>query len=768
MNKEKQIELTKFFKAIFEGTAGCIDIRTFTHTKKGDKIETRQRDHFFIKIKELKDLVRIISNDNFTRDRNVHFGVAPRAIAVGGKKQTGSENDVKFLNAIFCDVDCKRESDPGLPTKKETLPRIEKFELPPSIIVDSGLGYQVFWLLKVPIEIKSKKILLEMKGILKGLAQKLGGDVAAQDVSHLLRVPGSRNLKPECPKEGLEVKTIKFDPNLKYGPEFKKFMVKIEDLSGVDINIKDVKIPERFEKLLKKNKKLQNTYLTRNRPDLSDPSGSGYDMALANLLIKNKFTDSEIAAIIKSSKTGTKKKITPSYLKITIGKARAFEEKRKKGRKQEEPILKTFPPGLINLVNNEGVKKYLFKNEAGNLVITETWTDAAGIIYIPRQDLQIGYASTEILDIDIDKEINWTFLLRDIEKYIKGHLELPDKICYLNFGLWIMHTYLMEKIDITPYLYFVGLKGTGKSRAGQIAQKLAYKCLLETMPTAPVLFRTSDYFENALVNDEAKFWGSDMDKDVARIVMSKYKRGVTVLRINQDKKGERQIEIHNVFSPFIICTESNIPAAIEDRCIRFQMKKNKNPSVTGDWDRTEEQRLINLLTLFRAKYYNEEFPKHKNIAQWRLGEILSPLYKILLLVDKNRIEEFEGFIKEEETSRATDEATSDNATIISILINFYNEGEDIVATQDIAKRYNQDIENLNFQVSPSSMGWRIKPFNFKKKAIIKKGQNNKLGWIIDRETLIELAERFSTETEIIPVDEHLEKVKEETQLSMPD
>ncbi|GAI78710.1 unnamed protein product, partial [marine sediment metagenome] len=32
------------------------------------------------------------------------------------------------------------------------------------------------------------------------------------------------------------------------------------------------------------------------------------------------------------------------------------------------------------------------------------------------------------------------------------------------------------------------------------------------------MFRTSEQWHNALVIDEAKFWGSDMDRDVARIV----------------------------------------------------------------------------------------------------------------------------------------------------------------------------------------------------------------------------------------------------------
>ncbi|MBA7586815.1 hypothetical protein ES708_28821 [subsurface metagenome] len=285
------------------------------------------------------------------------------------------------------------------------------------------------------------------------------------------------------------------------------------------------------------------------------------------------------------------------------------------------------------------------------------------------------------------------------------------------------------------------------------------------MPTAPVLFRASELWHNSLVIDEAKFWGSDTDRDLARIVMSRYKRGVTVIRVNMKKLrgGENQVEIFDVFGPLIICTESNIPEPLEDRSIKFQMKRNVSHEVEGDWDLTTEQTLRDLLTLFRARFISKGLPRHETLAWWRLGEILSPLYKILLLVDKSRTEEFKSFVKTMENSRIGDEATSENATIVSIFIDFYNEGKDYVLTQDVAKRYNQDTENPNFQISDRSMGWRIKPFNFEKKSL-----NSRAGWLINRRTLTELAERFSVETKITPADEHTKKVREEVQLSIPD
>ena len=462
------------------------------------------------------------------------------------------------------------------------------------------------------------------------------------------------------------------------------------------------------------------------------------------------------AGIFRMSELKSRVRKALNVLKKQKEKVKTEGEEKKKG-----PILKTFLPGLIHLIKDNGEIKYLLKGEDDKLVVAETWTGEGGQVYKPRQDLPIGYASPAVLTLG--RDIRGASLLKDIESYIKKHLELPSKIYYLVFGLWIMHTYLIEETEITPYLYFTGLKGTGKSRSGQIANKLAYKCLLETMPTAPVLFRTSELFSNALVIDEAKFWGSDMDRDLARIVMSRYKRGVIVSRVDMNKKGEMTVELHNVFGPLVICTESNIPEPIEDRTIKFQMKENESPEVEDDWDLTTEQALIDLLTLFRAKFKGKGLPKHEKLARRRLNEILSPLYKILLLVDESRKGEFVEFVETIKTSRVADEATSENATIVSIFIEIYNEGKDYALTQDVAKRYNQDTENPNFQISDRSMGWRIKPFNFEKKSL-----NSRAGWIIDRKTLAGLAERFSVDTKIIPVDEHLGKVKKETQMNIPD
>jgi len=212
----------------------------------------------------------------------------------------------------------------------------------------------------------------------------------------LLRVPGTLNIKPECPL-GLEAKIIKFEPNLKYGEEFKKFMVKIEDTGDIDIQIDDVDIPQRFKKLLQENKRLKDTYSIKNRPDLKDQTGSGYDMALINILIQNNFNDSEIGAIVRSSKTGKGTKATKQYLIKTISKGRSFEVKSKQKfnpRPYSEEILREY------FLRSDLLKRFwIYKNKTG------LWNDRAEIFLdsilrkriLGRQDYKV-YCVREIIE----------------------------------------------------------------------------------------------------------------------------------------------------------------------------------------------------------------------------------------------------------------------------------------------------------------------------------------------------------------------------------
>ncbi|GAI52367.1 unnamed protein product, partial [marine sediment metagenome] len=242
--------------------------------------------------------------------------------------------------------------------------------------------------------------------------------------------------------------------------------------------------------------------------------------------------------------------------------------------------------------------------------------------------------------------------------FIRNYLELPNDTDYLLLALWIFHTYLIEKFNETPILYFYGVKETGKTRAGEVLEQLGFRCERLTSPTEATLFRSASYFKTSLIIDEIKLWGLDGNPEVARLIKSRYKRGLMVSRCNLDKRGEDQIEYFDVFSPLVICTTESIPDAIESRCITFLMQKNARAAVEKSIDEDSAKKLRNKLTIFRSIYLQEDLPEIEQIARRRLNEIMSPLYQTLMVIDSERKEAFKMIVEGIETAKEEEEGLS--------------------------------------------------------------------------------------------------------------
>ena len=111
--------------------------------------------------------------------QSIYFGVNPRTQSGGG-----SRADVACCRAVFADFD-------GLPLA-EVMRRIEDAGLPhPTVIVESGGGFHVYWTLADPID----PDLFEQ--IQRGLIAVLDSDPKVCDAPRIMRLPGTVNRKPE-------------------------------------------------------------------------------------------------------------------------------------------------------------------------------------------------------------------------------------------------------------------------------------------------------------------------------------------------------------------------------------------------------------------------------------------------------------------------------------------------------------------------------------------------------------------------------------------
>jgi len=429
-----------------------------------------------------------------------------------------------------------------------------------------------------------------------------------------------------------------------------------------------------------------------------------------------------------------KSELNDRIKKIDVVLGRYKKVAKEEGR-ERKVRTKTLIPGLVHLVKDGNIVYYLLQMDS-QFYIEETHLLGEGITCRPKQDLPICYIGKDILDEP--RDIDLRNLLKKIIKFIKDYLELSEEKGYLILALWVLHTYLIEQFNVTPIIYFYGLKETGKTRAGEVLEQLAFRCERLTSPTEATLFRSAEYFKTALIIDEIQLWGKNGNAEVERLIKSRYKRGLKVNRCNLNKAGEDQIEYFDVFAPLIISTTFDIPLIIQDRAIRFLMQKNANPGVEKNIDKELAHKLRNQLTVFRANYLDKKLKEVKPVSRRRLNEIMKPLYQILKIADPDKEKEFKLIVKDLEKDRQSEEGFTSTAQVVDVLVNFYNEeGEEFLSTKELTNKLNEG-KSIEEETKLARVGWLLKPLGFQK---IKR--EGKLGYIIDLKTLNHLTERFN-------------------------
>jgi hypothetical protein len=215
---------------------------------------------------------------------NVYFGVCPRE---GGDGQFDQAFQIRKVNTLWSDIDNT--------TWEAVQSIIEKVGLPhPSVVVNSGNGIHLYWLLDEPFQIdyastprpvltefnrvggkiKPRKYVIVdgmiqylhgnrgltelspqaelVQRILKGIALQIGGDHTT-DLSRLLRLPGSMNRKDaRSGKTPIPTELLVCEPSRRYSfNEFAKFELKTPDAASTRPSSGKRSANKRLDKLIK-------------------------------------------------------------------------------------------------------------------------------------------------------------------------------------------------------------------------------------------------------------------------------------------------------------------------------------------------------------------------------------------------------------------------------------------------------------------------------------------------------------------------------------
>jgi hypothetical protein len=147
---------------------------------------------------------------NWPADRHYWFGIAPR-----WSDTKGTKRECLGLTVVFVDVDygsAGHKKKNRWKTRDEAQAAIDAFPIKPSIVVHTGGGFQVYWILSAPFIFENGNC-GQVEAIMKGIGPAIGADDGTQDVSRIFRIPGTFNVKTD---ELRPVEMISCDPALVY------------------------------------------------------------------------------------------------------------------------------------------------------------------------------------------------------------------------------------------------------------------------------------------------------------------------------------------------------------------------------------------------------------------------------------------------------------------------------------------------------------------------------------------------------------------------
>ncbi len=175
---------TEFLEKFYAGTKFKIELRTFKPSENGKRGPVDKRI-FSRDMAELADFI----DQRTAKGENVYFGICTRdGVRHEGSKTLGGKVNCREVTAFWMDMDVD-----GADALAAALERIRAFRPEPSIIIFSGGGFHVYWLLSEPIDAQDARV----EPILEGLTAALGADPSCAELARVLRPPGTKNFKPE-------------------------------------------------------------------------------------------------------------------------------------------------------------------------------------------------------------------------------------------------------------------------------------------------------------------------------------------------------------------------------------------------------------------------------------------------------------------------------------------------------------------------------------------------------------------------------------------
>jgi putative DNA primase/helicase len=201
---------------------------------------------------------------------------------------------------------------------------IEDFRPRPSVVVDSGGGYQCFWRLETSVAVNGNYAELEMWN--RRLEADLGGD-ACRNLDRIMRVPGTINIPNKKKRDAGRTEAlagIVWTIDETYSlDDFKHLPAPPAKPTTKRATVTpDQDTPQRFREFVANNPNSELARLWQAGPDEVDGDRSKFDWIISNMLVAEGYSDTEIASILMGYSGSKAAERGGDYLARTIANAR--------------------------------------------------------------------------------------------------------------------------------------------------------------------------------------------------------------------------------------------------------------------------------------------------------------------------------------------------------------------------------------------------------------------------------------------------------------
>ena len=307
-------------------------------------------------------------------------------------------------------------------------------------------------------------------------------------------------------------------------------------------------------------------------------------------------------------------------------------------------------------------------------------------------------------------------LWKEIKEFIKTYVDLPEDFQYDILTAWVLHTWRLENFAVSPYLFFFGPKGSGKTRAMEILSFLCYRSIMSPSCTGASLMRLAEKYCPSLFLDEAQIYSKEERAEVNALLNAGYKRGQQAFRTFIKQNGEEEVKAYEPFCPKALGGTRELLETVADRSLLFIMSRNIRP-IPLQIEQEKTERLRAKLFLYRLQCLAEErgiiqvdVPQ-EYLTYGRIIEILYPLITVAPLDLKPRFYEYVASLEKE---RGIEEALSFEARVFNGLIKAHRQYETYIPLQTIADFVNENLTEKE-SLSNRAVGSIVSKLGFKKR-----------------------------------------------------